>query len=550
MESCLKYLPQKSYNTAGRVLLTIFVSIGVVVIGIAGIFESKATLQCDPNKRLASDLPTRKYIDTQCLLKYAQEFQPFLPLYVIFMLNFGFVLLLSIIYAYSVEHRVKIFVNTQSTTTNIGEEESQPLMSEISQAAADPTAHRKSAGRYVVFTWYVVHLIISRIIPLVVFAVVLLSSSNFPVQYQCQLQPKTTSSSRVNFTQRQNTNFSTVDCVYPTGSQNKNLAVAVVTIDFLVATTAFIELVYLLLSAWNDDNLLTDREFCCFYLLRKSKRIRKLIKVIRKSITEDTFHLYDDFNEEDWRRRKLEEMYINVIIQEGRERTYNYTTRFENRHETYKTHLKPADNVTILKNIEDLFKPKSKHDPLPKSILVVGRPGIGKTVLTKKMLRQWQVKSCKFWRDKIVILIRFRTFNEDEGITSLRKALHCSDGLNISEADFNTVYEYICLMPSKVVLIFDGLDELIVDEQYLNEKSNNALYNEETHILLIFKQLLKGQLLPGVTVITTSRPTAEHIYNSLPWERKAEILGFHEEQIREYVTKFCVTMKKVQKYGT
>ena len=268
MEACLKLLPHKSYNNFGLLFLTLFVSIGVVVIGIASNFDSKSTMQCNPNKTLASDLSTRKYIDTQCLLKYAQEFIPLLPLHNLFVINFGLVLLLSIIYAYSVKDRVEIFANPSSATTNIGEEGSQPL-SGISKAASDPMEHQNSSGGGFVFTRYIIHLILCRIIPLVAFAVFLLRSSNFPVQYHCPWPTKTTSSPHANFTQSQTTNYSIVDCTYPTGNKIEKAAIAVVTINSLFGTVAFMELAYLLWSTWKDPNLFTDLEFCCVYLLRK-----------------------------------------------------------------------------------------------------------------------------------------------------------------------------------------------------------------------------------------------------------------------------------------
>ena len=52
MEACLKLLPHKSYNNFGLLFLTLFVSIGIVVIGIASSFDSKSTMQCNPNKTL------------------------------------------------------------------------------------------------------------------------------------------------------------------------------------------------------------------------------------------------------------------------------------------------------------------------------------------------------------------------------------------------------------------------------------------------------------------------------------------------------------------
>jgi hypothetical protein len=434
-----------------------------------------------------------------------------------------------------VKHRVEIFADPPSATTGGAEDESQPL-SGISQAASDPMAYQNS-GRPIVFTVYIMHLILCRIIPSAVFITFLLTSSNFPVQFHCPWPIQTTSASHANFTQSQTTNHSIVDCSFPMGSKNEKLVSTVVTANILFGTVAFMELAYLLWSTWKDRSLCTDMEFCCVYLLKKRKRIRKLIKKIREKIADDFFRLHDDFGEKRLSRRKLEEIYVNVIIQEGREGTWTSRRTFENRHETYEAHLKTPANATILTTTADLFKIKDACNKRPRTILVVGRPGIGKTLLTKKLFYQWQHQISKFWHGKIVILIRFRAFNK--GNTSLREMLRHSDGLSTSSADFNYMYEYICLLPSNVILVFDGLDELKVNNESLAEEETVNSHNEVTHILLIFKQLVKGTLLPGVTVLTTSRPTAEEIYTGLKFDREVEILGFHEEQIKDYVERFC-----------
>ncbi|XP_046841784.1 NACHT, LRR and PYD domains-containing protein 3-like [Xenia sp. Carnegie-2017] len=51
--------------------------------------------------------------------------------------------------------------------------------------------------------------------------------------------------------------------------------------------------------------------------------------------------------------------------------------------------------------------------------------------------------------------------------------------------------------------------------------------------------LVEGRLLPGVTVFITSRPTAQRAFELLRFQRTVEILGFFEDQIKEYVFKFC-----------
>lgn len=86
----------------------------------------------------------------------------YLPLHNVVVINFGLVILLNIAYAYSVKHRVEIFENPPSTTANGVDEESQPMLG-TSQAASDPSAHQNS-GRYSVFTFYVTHLILGRIV--------------------------------------------------------------------------------------------------------------------------------------------------------------------------------------------------------------------------------------------------------------------------------------------------------------------------------------------------------------------------------------------------
>ena len=345
------------------------------------------------------------------------------------------------------------------------------------------------------------------------------------------------STSNVNVTQSQGRNVSIVDCTYPMGSKNEKVSATVITINLLFASEAFIELAYLLWSSWKDRIFVCDFEFCCVYLLRKRKRIRKVINKIRENVSDEVFYLYDDFGGAALSLRKLDEIYINVIIQEGLESTSTCKSQFKNRHESYDTHLKKPESAYRLSKTSNLFKPIGISNTLPKTILVVGRPGIGKTLLTKKLLHEWKIEASKFWRDKIIILIQFRDFND--GKTSLPKMLEHAYGLNLSRASINIIFEYICLIPNNAIFIFDGLDELKYDKNSFVAETSLNDPNQEADILQIFRKMVNGQLLPGVTVLATSRPTAGHIYDPLPFDKTVEILGFDEEQIKSYVEKFC-----------
>ena len=535
MESCLKFIPRKSYPWYGLVSLTIFVSIGVVIIAITDDLESKATFHCNPEKSLASDL-SPPYIATQCFLKYFQEYYPLLPLKVIFVINFGLVLVLSIIYAYMVKRRVDIFDEQPRKTADCGHEESQPLSSNLFQASLERNEQRSST-QYFVFAVYVLHLIICRILPLLVFAVLLLNSMKFPFQFHCPWPISSVSSSNVNTTYSQGRNVSIVECTYPMGSLNEKISATVITMNLLFGIEAFIELAYLLWLSWKDRTFVSDREFSCVYILRRRERIRKIMNKIKKTASDEIFLLHDDFGEKALSHRKLDEIYINVIIQEGRESTSTSKSQLKNRHESYETHLKKPKDAISLSETADLFKPMGTSKTLPKTILVVGRPGIGKTLLTKKILHEWKKQASEFWHGKIVILIQFRRFNQ--GKKSLRGMLEDAQGLKMSSADFNSTYEHICSMPNNFVFVFDGLDELKYDENSLANETDVNDPNQEADILQIFEKMVKGQLFPGVTLLTTSRPTAEHIYKQLSFDQEVEILGFHKEQIKSYVEKFC-----------
>ena len=88
-------------------------------------------------------------------------------------------------------------------------------------------------------------------------------------------------------------------------------------------------------------------------------------------------------------------------------------------------------------------------------------------------------------------------------------------GLNLSIHDFETVYKTILSIPTKAVLIFDGLDELDVDSELLRGNSESFSPENEMPVFAIFKMLVEGRLLPGVTVLTTSRPTADNVFRLL-----------------------------------
>ena len=482
-----------------------------------------------------------KNINIKCSLKYQEEFHTRL-IFALLILNFGIVFALSIIYGYLVRHRVEKFVNPIGTATFNNDDDKNEVMLTSPSSEQNPRDIRECLGRFSTFAIYVIHLIVVRIIPLLVFAVQIFYPADIPENFPCPWSPdmQGTGTSNSNVTFNSGYNSTIIGCTNPNGENSKTLVDIVATVDVIVVTLAFLELGYIAWLAYNDRDFMSDQEFCMVYLLRKRKRIGKVMNRVRDRFNPDNqqiFQLQDDFGDADISLRSLEDIYVNVVIQEGREHMNAYPETFDRRR-IYQSNLETPRAVNKLTSTADIFKPQKncQNQTYPRTILVIGRPGIGKTMLTKKLLYQWKVKEDEFWYGKIVILLQFRTFN-NENVT-LREMLAYGEGL--SPDHFESVYSSILLNPAKTILIFDGLDELTVDSCLLNAKVkaiNNP--NEKMPVFLILKQLLCGNLLPGVLVLTTSRPTAQRVFQNLKFERTVEILGFFKEQIKEYVFKFC-----------
>jgi hypothetical protein len=205
--------------------------------------------------------------------------------------------------------------------------------------------------------------------------------------------------------------------------------------------------------------------------------------------------------------------------------------------------MKVPSKSIRLEQIRDLFYPnEDTKGEFPRSILAIGRPGIGKTVLTEKILRDWANGIDEYYSDKIVFFFKFRWFNENMNkLTNISFKTFLRFGTGLSEENFESIYEEIAKEPQKAILIFDGLDEYHGDPISCLDQSR-IIPNEPntgTSAINLFIKLVLGDLLKGATVVVTSRPTADDFYSRLDFDRNVEIIGFTSDKIEEYVSRFC-----------
>ena len=533
----INYLPKKSFNTYGIVFLTLFGLIGVLVIGISSSFTFNNSFHCyDKTISKTKETSLIENINIKCSLKYQEKFRTQL-IFVMIIVNFVIVFTLSIIYGFLVKHRVEKFeLPTRVTNPNNVDDENQVMLS-TSNPWPNPADVRQCLESFSTFSIYIIHLMIARIIPLLVFALWIFYPAHIPNNFSCpwKSEMKAAETSNFNDTINSRYNLTFIDCTNPFGERSQTLAHAVATIDVFVATLAFVELGYILWCVCSDRSFMTDQEFCTVYLLRKRKRIRKFVNKVREGF--NLLDELDDFGGTDISTRPIKEIYVNVVIQVGEEQSSAYPKKYD-RHEIYRCHLETPRNVTKLTELSDIFKPikGQSNQTYPRTILVIGRPGIGKTMLTKKLLHQWKEKGDEFWHDKMVILLRLRKFNKRK--VSFRDMIFENEGIKAGEVI--NVYNFVLLNPQKTVLIFDGLDELSVDSNLLNTDCVcTSGPNQQVPAFLILKMLVNKEMLRDINVVVTSRSTAKHVFRLLPFNRKVEILGFFKEEIESYVYNFC-----------
>ena len=226
----------------------------------------------------------------------------------------------------------------------------------------------------------------------------------------------------------------------------------------------------------------------------------------------------------------IDEIYVHEVIVEGRA-SHNFG---KGRWEQLKEYPPDADD-RLFKKPEDIFAEDHKN------VLVVGRPGIGKTTLSTMLLRLW-ASGQAFNGDEhhkadfnVVFLVKFRRFNDNAKL-SLRELLAGAE--TVQRLD-DSVWEFVQNESTKVLFIFDGLDECTRKKEINTQEHYKNNVEEKMPVSVLYKKLAAGEILPCASILTTTRPTAVKYVDHVDFQRTVEIGGFTSDDVKQYVENFA-----------
>ena len=148
-----------------------------------------------------------------------------------------------------------------------------------------------------------------------------------------------------------------------------------------------------------------------------------------------------------------------------------------------------------------------------------GIPGVGKSTLAWQLGRRWGKKEI-LQHFQLVIVLRVRDERVQEAQTVSELFYHPDPDIQQSVGKWMA-----STLGEDVLLILDGYDELSSELQ-IGKQS-------------IFARIIKGKELPKLSVLVTSRPSANRNLYQLCRKRAKcqyiEVVGFGKKEIREYV---------------
>ncbi|XP_063790359.1 MHC class II transactivator isoform X2 [Pseudophryne corroboree] len=184
----------------------------------------------------------------------------------------------------------------------------------------------------------------------------------------------------------------------------------------------------------------------------------------------------------------------------------------------------------------NLFKNKEGKEMETKIIALLGQSGMGKTVLCKKICKEWS--NGKFGQFSFVFYFDCSHLDVCKQYSFkdfLFQLSSCPQERNIY------VYQNILRNPEKVLLIFNGFDEF-QDSEGLLHSSFTTSPSKANKVKELFTGLFQKKLLRGCTLLITARPRDKFNQYLGKVDQITEVMGFSPSQVEWYIKEYFKEM--------